>query len=80
MLVAEDIRNVLREILDPELNISIVDQGMINDIIVIGGRVVIVASSSYAGTPMVEYLSEVIKQKIEALPEVDSVVVEFTGK
>jgi metal-sulfur cluster biosynthetic enzyme len=80
MLEADDIRGVLKEILDPELNISIVDQGMIKDININAGRVTIVASSSYAGTPMAEYLSDIIKQKIGALPEVDSVLVEFTGK
>jgi metal-sulfur cluster biosynthetic enzyme len=80
VLEAEDIRSVLKEILDPELNVSIVDQGMIKDININGGQVTIVASSSYVGTPMAEYLSDVIKQKIGALPEVDAVTVEFTGK
>lgn len=80
MIEADDLRSVLREILDPELNVSIVDQGMIKDIIINAGQVTIVASSSYVGTPMAEYLSDIIKQKIGALPEVDSVIVEFTGK
>ena len=79
MVNSEDVRTILKEIVDPELNVSIVDQGAIRDIRIERGVITIKLASNYAGTPLAEYLTDMIRQKIEVLPEVDKVDVIIAG-
>lgn len=80
MITQDDIRSMLREVVNPELNISIVDEGIVKDIRVEETKVTIIISYRYAGTPLAVYFSDMIRHKVEALPGVDSVVVEFNGE
>jgi len=80
MITQDDIRSMLREVINPELNISIIDEGIVKDIRVEKNKITIVISYRYAGTPLAVYFSDIIKQKVEALPGVDSVAVEFNGE
>ncbi len=79
MITQDDIRGMLREVVNPELNVSIVDEGIVKDIRVEEGKISIILSYRYAGTPLAAYFSDMIKQKAEAMPGIDSVTVEFTG-
>lgn len=79
MITQDDIRSILREVVNPELNVSIIDEGIVEDVRVEEPKVTIIISSRYAGTPLAEYFSDMIKQKVETISGVDSVVVEFTG-
>jgi metal-sulfur cluster biosynthetic enzyme len=79
MVNADDVRTILREIVDPEMNVSIVDQGGIKDIKIEQGVITVKLASNYAGTPLAEYLTDMIRQKIEVLPEVDKVEVVIAG-
>ena len=80
MIFQDEIRAILKEVVNPELNVSIVDEGIVKDIRVEDTRISIILSYRYAGTPLAEYFSSLIKQKIEAMQGVDSVTVEFTGE
>jgi metal-sulfur cluster biosynthetic enzyme len=80
MITQDDIRGMLREVVHPELNVSIVDEGIVKDIRVEENKITIIISYRYAGTPLAEYFTGMIKQKVEALPGVDSIVVEFNGE
>lgn len=80
MITQDDIRSMLREVVNPELNVSIVDEGIVKDIRVEETKITIIISYRYAGTPLAEYFTDMIKQKIEAMSGVDSVAVEFTGE
>lgn len=80
MITQDDIRSMLREVVNPELNVSIVDEGIVKEIRVEETKITIIISYRYAGTPLAEYFADMIKQKIEAMSGVDSVAVEFTGE
>ncbi|MDD5131767.1 MAG: iron-sulfur cluster assembly protein [bacterium] len=80
MIFQDEIRAILKEVVNPELNVSIVDEGIVKDIRVEDTKISVILSYRYAGTPLAEYFSSLIKQKIEAMQGVDSVVVEFTGE
>ncbi len=80
MILQDDIMTILKEIVNPELNVSIVDEGIVKEIRIEEGKIGIILSYRYAGTPMASYFSSLITQKVETLPGVDSVTVEFTGE
>jgi metal-sulfur cluster biosynthetic enzyme len=80
MILQDDIMVILKEVVNPELNVSIVDEGIVKEIRIEETRITINLSYRYAGTPLAEYFSSLIKQKVEAMPGVDTVTVEFTGQ
>ena len=80
MITQDDIRGMLREVVNPELNISILDEGIVKDIRIEENKITIIISYRYAGTPLAVYFSNIIKQKAESMPGIESVVVEFTGE
>lgn len=79
MIDENDIMSILKEVVDPELNVSIVDQRMVKNIIVEGSKVTVVLSTPYAGSSLADYLQEIIREKLVGLAEIDEVVVEFNG-
>lgn len=79
MIDENDIMSILREVVDPELNVSIVDQGAVKNIVMEGSKVTVVLSNLYAGISLADYLREIIRGKLISLPEIDEVVVEFNG-
>jgi serine O-acetyltransferase len=58
------IRDVLREVIDPEVGIDIVDLGLIKDIIVKGNQVEIDMILTSKACPLVSHLSDQIERKV----------------
>ncbi len=77
MILQDDIKTILKEVVNPELNVSIIDEGIVKEINIDGAKVSIILSNRYTGTPMAEYFTSIITQKIEALQGIDSVTVAF---
>ncbi len=77
----EDITAVLRTIDDPEMPISIVDLGLVEDIVIHdlneGQRVDIVVLPTIVGCPALDMIREQIHDAISALDGVEDVNVEF---
>ncbi|MCA9296612.1 MAG: phenylacetate-CoA oxygenase subunit PaaJ [Phycisphaerales bacterium] len=77
----EDISAVLATIQDPEMPISIVDLGLIEDVVIHDGnegqRVDIVVLPTIVGCPALEKIREQIHDAVSALDGVDDVNVEF---
>ena len=72
----EEIREALRDVLDPEVGIDIVDLGLIKDIIIRGDDTVevdMVLTSQVC--PMVSHLTEQVKRRVEGLPGIAQVEV-----
>ncbi|MDD1762248.1 MAG: metal-sulfur cluster assembly factor [Methanothrix sp.] len=64
----EEIREALRDILDPEVGIDIVDLGLIKEIVILGDdqvKVDMVLTSQ--ACPMVSHLTEQVKRRVEGL-------------
>ncbi|MDD5259171.1 MAG: iron-sulfur cluster assembly protein [bacterium] len=77
MILQDDIKTILKEVVNPELNVSIVDEGIVREINIDEAKVSIILSHRYAGTPLAEYFTSIITQKLEVLPGIDSITVEF---
>ena len=64
---AKQIKNKLTEVMDPELNISIVDLGLIYQTKIIKNKVKIVMTLTTIGCPLIDIIQAEIKNKIAEL-------------
>ncbi len=71
----DEVREALRDVLDPEVGIDIVDLGLIKDIIVDGDRVEVNMVLTSQACPLADHLKEQVKRRVEGLPEVGDVEV-----
>ena len=68
----------LKGVFDPEIPLSIVDLGLIYDIIINNGKVDIKMTLTTIGCPAAGDIEHEVKQLVEALGGVDEVKVEIT--
>lgn len=78
MIDLELIKQELKDCIDPELRISIVDLGFIYGVIDNNGDIQITITLTTPGCPLINVLLDEIKQKISRLPGVKSVDVNIT--
>lgn len=64
----EEIREALRDVLDPEVGIDIVDLGLVKDIIIVDDeRVEVDMVLTSQACPLVDHLTEQVKRRVEGL-------------
>jgi serine O-acetyltransferase len=68
LAMEEEIREALRDVLDPEVGIDIIDLGLIKDIIVDGDRVEVNMVLTSHACPLVDHLKEQVKRRVEEIP------------
>jgi ATP-binding protein involved in chromosome partitioning len=74
----DDVRHVLAGVLDPELRASIVDLGMVHDIVVdLNGDVTVKVALTTAACPLRGQISTDVRSKVAGLPGVGEVRVEY---
>ena len=76
MCTAEDAREALREVLDPEYPISIVDMGLIRGIEVGGSTVRVRMTYTSMGCPCMEMIQEDVRARLRSLAGVERVEIE----
>lgn len=74
----EDVRERLKEVMDPELNINIVDLGLIYEIEVEDDKVDILMTLTTPGCPLQGVFDEMVRQEVGVLEGVNHVDVELT--
>lgn len=74
----EAVRAALSGILDPELFVSIIDLGLVYDILIVDANVEITMTLTTIGCPLFQTIESEIKEKVLAVPGVESVSVELT--
>jgi metal-sulfur cluster biosynthetic enzyme len=67
MVTKKEVLNVLEEVLDPELGISVVDLGLIYDVKVDKNKVKIKMTLTSPLCPLSNFLVENIKEKVKSL-------------
>lgn len=72
---AEDVWRALKDVLDPELPISIVDMGLVYDVRVDGHKVELDITFTAAGCPCVEFIQDDIRTRLLAEPAIDKVTI-----
>ena len=74
MATEPDIREALRQVLDPEIGVNIVDLGLVYRIEVDGARVRIAMTMTSPACPLADYLRELVTSAIrDRLPDVVNV-------
>lgn len=79
MVAKPQIISRLKKVLDPELNISIYDMGLIYDVTVgKKGDVRVTMTLTSIGCPLFSTMEEMIKERVKKIKGVKSVVVDLT--
>lgn len=78
MVQQELIIDKLKQCIDPELGINIVDLGLIYSINIEGSRISILMTLTTAGCPLESYFVKDISTKLKSLKGVSDVTVEMT--
>jgi metal-sulfur cluster biosynthetic enzyme len=78
-LEKEEVKEQLKEVIDPELNINIVDLGLIYDIEVDSeNNVDILMTLTTPGCPLHGVFDELVKKELSKLEEISEIEVELT--
>ena len=72
------VTEALRDVLDPELGMSVVDLGLIYDVQIDAGRVRITMTLTTQGCPLHDSMTEWVRDAVWNIPGVDEVVVAIT--
>ena len=74
-VIENQVRESLREVIDPEVGIDIVDLGLIKEIRVSGGKAAIDMVLTCKACPLSDHLSEQVKRKALGVPGIEEVTV-----
>lgn len=78
MVEKKEIREQLKEVIDPELNINVVDLGLIYEIDVDERDVSILMTLTSRGCPLHGIFNELVTEEVEKINEVEKVETELT--
>ena len=77
-MTSEQITRALRDVLDPELGMSVVDLGLIYGVEIDAGRVRITMTLTTPGCPLHDSMAEWVRQVVRRVPGVEEVEVAIT--
>ncbi len=69
MLARDDVLAVLRDVVDPEIGVSLVDLGLVRDIRITDDRVEIEMELTTPACPLGGYLVEQVRRRVETVAE-----------
>lgn len=78
MVTEEDVQAKLENVIDPELNVNIVDLGLVREIDTDGDDVHILMTLTTPGCPLHGVFNELVSKEVKDLSSVDDVEVELT--
>lgn len=78
MISQEQVIKKLRECLDPELGVNIVDLGLVYSVYVEGSRVQVLMTLTTPGCPLDSYFVKDITNRLKTLKGISDVAVEMT--
>ncbi|MFC3704420.1 metal-sulfur cluster assembly factor [Devosia honganensis] len=79
MVLEAEVREALREVIDPELGFNIVDLGMIYDIGVTDeGAARVIMTTTVRGCPATDFLRQAVETRTAGVAGIGSVSVELT--
>ncbi len=73
----DDVRSMLRGVIDPELGSDIVELGMVRDVAINGGEVTVTIALTTSGCPLRAQIQKDIRIRVGSLPGVDHVTLSW---
>jgi len=77
MATEAEVRSALKEVMDPELGISLIDLGLIYEVKVEGKKVVVQMTFTTPACPMLQYLTNSVEEAVRKLDGVEEVDVQL---
>jgi metal-sulfur cluster biosynthetic enzyme len=78
MPTEEEVEEQLKEVIDPELDVNIVDLGLVREIEIEDDRVDVLMTLTTPGCPLHSVFDEMVRQEVGGLRDVNEVDVELT--
>jgi len=78
MVEKSDVKDALKDVIDPELDINIVDLGLVYEIDVEDDRAEILMTLTTPGCPLHGVFDEMVRQEVGAVDGINEVDVELT--
>lgn len=78
MVEEADVREKLRNVVDPELNVNIVDLGLVYEIKIEGDTADILMTLTTPGCPLHSMFDELVREEVLKLDEIERVDLELT--
>ncbi len=76
-MIEDKIREALKEVIDPELGVSIVDLGLIYDVRYEAGEAEIEMTLTSPGCPLASVIDKKVRDAMKKVPEVEKVIVDL---
>ena len=71
----DNVFNALKQVIDPEIGINLVDLGMIKDVEIMEEEIIVKMVLTSPFCPMIDYLVEQVKNKVESIAPNTKVIV-----
>lgn len=78
MATKDEVEGQLKEVIDPELDVNIVDLGLVREIDVEDDRVEVLMTLTTPGCPLHGVFDEMVRQEVGGLTDVNEIDVELT--
>lgn len=78
MITEEHIKDKLREVIDPELGVNIVDLGLVYKITLKNGKVAVLMTLTSPGCPLAAVIDQEVRSKLKEIKGVKAVRLEIT--
>lgn len=78
MVTKEEVRDNLKEVIDPELDVNIVDLGLVYEIEVDENSVRILMTLTSKGCPLHGVIKEMVKREVRKIEDVEEIEFELT--
>ncbi len=78
MVSEQEVKEALKEVIDPELNVNIVDLGLVYEIEVKDDEVDILMTLTTPGCPFGSIFDEMVRQEVGAIQGINRVEVDLT--
>lgn len=73
----EKVMTALKEVIDPEIGVSLVEMGLIKDVVIEGDTVKVTMTLTTPGCPLMEQLVNSVEEKVKSLEGVNKAEVKL---
>jgi metal-sulfur cluster biosynthetic enzyme len=77
MIAKDQVMQALKEVIDPEIGVSLVEMNLIKDVLIEGDKVKVKMTLTTPGCPLANQLVNDVKKKVESLEGVKKAEVEL---